>query len=177
MKMFRLVVFLIVFPGILPAQADSSQIARFKQESIVLTGLLDDAVSAIVPGPILQRSKATYLDGYGVVMSIEVALEPPRNPFSGVKAPAEVRQLSAQRRAALKEKAVELLKDKVAGLGSVASNEWVAIVIHMLNTNPADLPDLPTQLVVAARKQDVVDLGSGAIAPDEFRDRIRIREH
>jgi hypothetical protein len=177
MKMFRLVVFLIVFLGILPAQADSGQIAQFKQDSIVLTRLLDDAVSTIVPGPILQRSKATYLDGYGVVMSIEVALETPRNPFSGVRAPAEVRQLSAQRRTALKEKAVELLKDKVGGLDSVAPDEWVAIVIHMLNTNPADLPDLPTQLVVAAKKQDVVDLGSGTIAPDVFRDRIRIREH
>ena len=177
MKMFRLVAFLILFPGILPAQADSGQIARFKQDSIVLTGLLDDAVSTIVPGPILQRSKATYLDGYGVVMSIEVALEPPRNPFSGVKAPSEVRRLSAQRRIALKEKAVELLQNQVGGLGSVAPDEWVAIVIHMLNTNPADLPDLPTQLVVAAKKQDVVDLDSGAIAPGVFRDRIKFTEH
>ena len=159
-----------------PAHADS-QGEGFKQEVVVLTDALDDSVSSIVPGPLLQRSKAIYLDDYGVVVTIEVALERPRNPFSRVKPPDEVRRSSAERREALRQKAVDLLEENVAGLKAVAPDEWVTIAIHMLNTNPADLPDLPTQLVVSARKQDVIDLRSGQIAPAVFQDRLRIREY
>jgi len=46
-----------------------------------------------------------------------------------------------------------------------------------LNTNPADLPDLPTQIVVSARKQDGADLRSSAISVAVFRDRVTIREY
>ncbi len=177
MRGFRLLVLLIIVPAILPAQAGTDQLSRFRQESASITAALDDAVSSIVPGPLLQRSKATHLDGYGLVVTVEVALEPPRNPFSGAKQPEEIRRSSADRREALKDKAVELLQNRVAGLASVGPDERVAIVIHMLNTNPADLPDLPMQLVVSVGKQAAADLRAQRISPAAFRDRVDIREY
>ncbi len=177
MRVIRLLVLLMIVPAILPAQAGTDQLSRFRQESAVMAAALDDAFSSIVPGPLLQRSKATQLDGYGLVVTVEVALEPPRNPFSGVKQPEEIRRSSAERREALKEKAVELLQNRVAGLASVGSDERVAIVIHLLNTNPADLPDLPTQVVVSVGKQAAADLEARRISPAAFRDRVNIREY
>ncbi len=177
MRTLRLLVLLMIVPAILPAQAGTDQFSRFRQESAAIAAALDDAVSSVVPGPLLQRSKATQLDGYGLVVTVEVALEPPRNPFSGVKQPEEIRRSSGDRREALKEKAVELLQNRVAGLSSVGLDERVAIVIHLLNTNPADLPDLPTQIVVSVGKQAAADLEARRISPAAFRARVNIREY
>ncbi len=177
MRALQLFVLLMIIPATLPAQAATDQLSQFRQESAAITAALDEAVSSVVFGPLLQRSKATYLEGYGIVATVEVALEPPRNPFSSTKRPEEIRQLSTQRREALKEKAVELLRDNVAGLASIAESERVAIVIHLLNTNPADLPDLPTQLVVSVRKQAVADLRAERITLAAFRNRVDIREY
>ena len=177
MRALRLFFLLMIIPATLPAQAATDQLSQFRQESAAITAALDEAVSSVVSGPLLQRSKATYLEGYGIVATVEVALEPPRNPFSSIKQPEEIRQLSTQRREALKEKAVELLRDNVAGLASVAESERVAIVIHLLNTNPADLPDLPTQLVVSVGKQAASDLKAERITLAAFRNRVDIQEY
>ena len=177
MRVIRLLVLLMIVPAILSAQAGPDHFSRFRQESAAIAAALEDAVSSIVPGRLLQRSKATQLDGYGLVVTIEVALERPRNPFSSVKQPEEIRRSSGDRREALKEKAVELLQNRVAGLASVGSDERVAIIIHMLNTNPADLPDLPTQIVVSVGKQAAADLEARRISPAAFRDRVDIREY
>ena len=177
MRGLRLLVLLMTVPAALPAQAGTDQLSRIRQDSAAITAALDDAVSSIVPGPLLQRSKATHLDGYGLVVTVEVALEPPRNPFSGAKKPEEIRRSSSARRETLKGKAVELLQNTVAGLASVGPDERVAIVIHMLNTNPVDLPDLPTQLVVSVGKHAALDLQAQRISPAAFRDRVDIREY
>ena len=47
----------------------------------------------------------------------------------------------------------------------------------MLNTNPADLPDLPTQIVVSVGKQAAADLEARRISPAAFRARVDIREY
>ena len=177
MRILRLLVLLMIVPAILPAQAAQDYLSRFRQESRATAAALDDAVSSIVPGPLLQRSKVTLLDGYGLVVTVEVALEPQRNPFSGVRSSEEVRRSSAERREALKDKAVELLQNRVAGLTSVDLDERVAIVIHMLNTNPADLPDLPIQVVISVGKQEAADLEALRISPAAFRARVDIREY
>ena len=177
MSTLRALIFILVVPAFLPAQVVGSQVDNFKVASARLTGVLDDRVASIVPGPLLQRSKATYLEDYGMIVTIEIALERPRNPFSAVKLPEELRRLNKERRESLKEGAISLLKKNVAELEALSSNDWVTVVIHMLNTNPADLPNLPTQLVVSAKKRDVTALGFGRISELIFRSRLRVREY
>ncbi len=176
--MFRTLLFLTVlcaaspFEVTLIAQAIPSPDAR-----AAIADLVDEQVAGIVPGPMLQTAKTTYLEGYGIVVTVGVALDRPRNPFSGTRAPDEVRRSSEMRRSELKEMAVQLIGQHVSSFDGLSPDEHLTIVIYILNTNPADLPDLPTQLVVSARKQDGADLVSSAISSAVFADRVTIREY
>ena len=176
--MFRAVCLSIVFcmtfqfEVTLLGQAGPSQEAQ-----VGIAAEVDAQVAGIVPGPTLQTAKATYLVGYGVVVTVEVAFERPRNPFSGARTPDEIRRSSEMHRSQLKEMAVRLIGERVSEVDGLAADEQLTIVIYMLNINPVDAPDLPTQLVVSARKQDGVDLRSELISPSAFSDRVSIREY
>src|SRR3989441_4847422 len=120
---------------------------------------IQDAVNEIVGTPIpgggvLQVAKGAYLDGYGIVVSLEVAFDPPVNPFSPQKTPEEIRTTAAQRLKEVQEKVTNVLKQKVAQLESVGPAESVSVVLNILNTNPAYLPDMPSQIIFSVKKQD-----------------------
>ncbi len=176
--MLRKCLLLIMFLGVLPlewvllGQGMPSPEVRASLEAAV-----DQRVGDIVSGPVLQRARATYLEEYGVVVTVEVALERPRNPFSAGRdrEPAEVRRSSEASRSALKEMAVALLRQHIPNWDGLGTDERMTIVIYMLNTNPVDLPDLPTQLQVSTRKQDVIDLPAASAAA--FANRVTIREY
>jgi len=102
----------------------------------------------------LQVAKGAYLDGYGIVVSLEVAFDPPVNPFSPQKTPEEIRTTAAQRLKEVQEKVTNVLKQKVAQLESVGPAESVSVVLNILNTNPAYLPDMPSQIIFSVKKQD-----------------------
>ncbi len=176
--MIRVLWLMIVISAGFPIEATLlGQGVPSPESRAAIAAAVDDGVAGIVPGPMLQLAKTTYLEGYGVVVTVEVALEPPRNPFSGVRGPDEVRRSSEMRRARLREMAVELLGQYVSTFDGLSADEQLTIVIYLLNTNPADLPDLPSQLVMSARKQDGSDLRSAVISETAFADRVTIREY
>ncbi|MBI4472438.1 MAG: hypothetical protein HY646_07195 [Acidobacteria bacterium] len=130
--------------------------AAFKKEAPALQASVDDTVNNSIPGlALLQKAKATYLEGFGVLVSFEVALEPPPNPFSSnPKRPEEIRKLVADRRAMLQPKLEALIKQRVTALQSVGATESLALVVHLFNPNPTALPNLPGQIVLTVKKQD-----------------------
>jgi hypothetical protein len=141
--------------GAFAQQVDKARMDAFKKESSVLTAAVEEAVSGVVPGrSVLETAKATYLEGYGAVVTLEASLEPTRSPFTSAKTPAEVRQTIAQRRRAIQQKIETVLKQRTAAMQSVGSKDAVTIVLYLLNSNPADVPDLPSQVVFTARKDD-----------------------
>ena len=151
------------------ARVDSEQTDAF-------TSAINESFRAIVP-QLFQESRATYLEGYGMVVTVEVGLERPRNPFSGSsRSPEEVRRSSLERMEALTSSAVELLGVHAAQLDSLGADERVTVVIYLVNPNPVDLPDLASQLVISVRKQDALDLGSDTISASTFNKRVSIRE-
>jgi hypothetical protein len=152
MKTFLLLVCLVTSP--LYGQNQSVP-EKLKTDVVGLQSAVNDSVGAALPGwGVLQGAKAAYLDGYGVVVNIEVALDAPATPFSGQKSPEEVRTTANQRRKEVEEKITNILKEKVASLQSVAPTESVAIIVNILNTNPAYVPDMPSQIIFTAKKQD-----------------------
>ena len=176
--MFRILSLLIVLGVGSPLEATLfGQSIPSPEARAAIAALVDEQVAGIVPGPMLQPAKTTYLEGYGIVVTVEIALERPRNPFSGNSATDQVRRLTEMRRSELKEMAVQLIGQHVSSFEGLSADEQLTIVIYMLNTNPADLPDLPTQLVVSARKQDGADLRSAVISSAVFADRVTIREY
>ena|SRR5438876_630948 len=134
------------------AQAASDKI---KTDVRTIQTAVNDAVGTSLPGwGVLQAAKAAYLDGYGVVVTMEIAFDSPANPFTGNKSPEEVRVTAAQKRKEVQEKLMNILKQKTATLESIAPTESVAIILNILNTNPAYVPNMPSQIIFSVKKQD-----------------------
>jgi hypothetical protein len=157
--------------------ARAAQHQELKNQVTQLERAIDDGLSQAVPGPLLQYAKGAYLEGYGVVVTIEVALERPRNPFTAPVPDAQLRLVSTERHESLKEKTVELLSEHVAGLEALLPGEKVSVVINVMNTNPAVVRDLPSQLVITATKQDAIELRSGVISASAFNERVTVRQY
>lgn len=128
---------------------------KIKADIKSVQNAVNDVIGLSLPGwGILQGAKGAYLEGYGIVLDTEVALDPPINPFSAQKSPEEVRNFANQKRREIQEKLVNILKEKVPLLTSLAPAESVAVVLNVLNTNPAYVPDMPAQIILSAKKQD-----------------------
>jgi len=138
------------FAGIDKAQMDS-----FKKEAVVLRGAIGDAVGSVIPGrSYMDLPKATYLEGYGAVVTLEVSLGPTRSPFSSPETPEQVRKIVTERRKDITQKLEAALKKRVPDMQSVAPTDSVTVVLYLLNSNPADVPDLPSQILFTVKKQD-----------------------
>jgi len=129
----------------------ATQVDVFKKEMAPLQNAVDSAITE-TGARIMSNSKATYLEGYGVVVVVEVMLEAPRNPFSGLKTPEETRKIVKTRQQDVTSKLSDLLKEKIAKTDSVGANDSLTLIVHILNTNPVDVPDLPSQLVITMKK-------------------------
>ena len=128
---------------------------KVKKDVALLQNAVNDAINVTIPGwGVLQGAKAAYLEGYGVVVNMEVAFDSPRSPFDGLRSPEVVRTTTSQRQKEVMDKLTSLLKQKVPALESIGPAESVAIILNLLNTNPADLPDMPSQIILSLKKQD-----------------------
>jgi hypothetical protein len=137
------------------AEVDKAQLDLFKKESVLFGVAIDEIVNVSVPGRgVAESAKATYLEGYGAVFMLEAALEPTRSPFTSAKTPAEVRKIVTDRRKAIETNLEALLKQRVATLQSIGPTDSVTVVLHLFNSNPVDVPDLPSQIVFTVKKQD-----------------------
>jgi hypothetical protein len=123
----------------------------FKKEKAALQQAVDTTAATAV-ARVLQQSKATYLEGYGVVVTLEVALATPPTPFGAPLSAAEVRAAVTQRRRDLEQKLSAFVTSRVVTMQSIAATESLAVVIHILNTTPGDVPNLPGQIVLSAKK-------------------------
>ena len=139
-----------------PAVVAKAAPDAFKKDVGTLASAVDGAVAAAIPnrGPFQNDSaKTTYLDGYGLIVTIETALEPPHNIFSAPKSAAETKTIMNQRLADIEERLQNVLKEKVGKLQSVGDMESVTIVVYLFNSNP-DIPNFPSQVVFTAKKND-----------------------
>jgi hypothetical protein len=137
------------------AEIDKTQLDLFKKEAGSLRTAIDDVMMTTLPGrSMLDATKATYLEGYGGVFTLEASLEPTRSPFTSPKTPAEVRATVAQRRKDIETKLENLLKQRVGALQSIGPTESVTVVLYLLNSNPVDVPDLPSQILFTVKKED-----------------------
>src|SRR6266566_7612818 len=150
----QLVIAMLLVSGVLYAQGQPA-VEKISPDVRTIQDAVNKVVGTPVPGGgVLQVAKGAYLDGYGIVVSLEVAFAPPVNPFSPQKTPEEIRTTAAQQLKEVQEKLTNVLKQKAAQLESVAPAESVSVVLNILNTNPAYLPDMPSQIIFSVKKQD-----------------------
>src|SRR5262245_33225451 len=165
-SMLKPIIGILLLSSALLAQTSPTTDAIKKDVQTLQNAANDSIGGTVSPLGVLQVARGTFLDGYGIVVTMEVALEPPRNPFAAIKTSDEVRTVVAQKRKAMTDKLMNLLKEKVPALGSIASNESATIIVYLLNANPADLPDMPAQLVFTLRKEDAE---AGSVKLIEYR--------
>jgi len=154
-----------MFSNIAFAQADKPAPNEvLKKETAALANDVDKVLSGAIPnrGPFQGGAKATYLDGYGIIVTVETALEPPRGIFGSSKTVAELQQTMNQHLSDVQKGLRSLLEERSGKLQSVADNESVTVVVYISNFNP-DVPNVPTQVVFTAKKEDPVHVATRTI--------------
>src|ERR1051326_4272327 len=119
--------------------AAATQVDVFKKEMAPLQNSVDAAVAG-TGAQVMSNSKATYLEGYGVIVVLEITLERPRSPFDSVKTPDAIRTTVTNRQKDVTTKLSELLKERIGKTESLGATDSLAFIFHILNTNPADVP-------------------------------------
>src|SRR5436190_1804571 len=140
--LLSLLMLLQIAPTVAPTPAPTSlPIRELSRKEITALQSEVDAVATPAVARVMQQSKATYLDGYGFVVTLEVALATPPNLFSTPITPADLKASVARRRKDLGEKLQAFLKDRVAKIDFIEPTESVAVVVYITNYTPADVPN------------------------------------
>ena len=119
--------------------------------------------------PMLLRgvTRGGYLRGFGAVFTLQVSLVPMANlgPFRRLTEEDKTRlNLSKRQRVEdLVIRARTVLVEEGAGLTQVPVNEQVALIISLLHYSWEDVTGLPSQLVMQARRQVLIDRQAGRI--------------
>jgi hypothetical protein len=148
--MLETLVFLLL-AGVPQAPADA-----FKKEMVPLQAEFDKLANDL-GARTMSPARASFIEGYGVIVSMDVALEPPRaNALSlfggGITSPQTVVANVKKRRKDITDQITVLIKQRVVSLNSIGPEGSLAIAVHLPNYNPADVPDLPKQIVFSVSK-------------------------
>ena len=113
-------------------------------------------------------TRGGYIDGFGVVFSLEVALAPVPNigPFRPSISDKEKQQLNMRKRQRLEDlevRARAILLDEGGKLTVVPAGERIALVVSLFHFAWEDLNGLPSQLVMQARRKTLADHRAGRL--------------
>jgi hypothetical protein len=133
------------------------------------------------PFGLLEKTKGTYLPGFGLVFSLEVNLYPLRapNPFDMSplsKAELDKAQKAKQERiATIKESVPRLLADHAISLRDLGSDDSVAVAVHLFEVQSGDTK-FPDQLVIETRKSDLDQFWDKKISYKELVAKMKVLE-
>jgi len=145
---------------------------------------IDDRVqkmTARAPFVLLGTTRGAYLPGYGAVFSVEVNLVPVAgiSPFRPAYTPQEIQNINRQKReklGALREGLRPLLVEQAGSLGQILAGEKVALIVTLFNHHWEDTTGLPSQIVLQASRQALLDLAARRAAAQDLDRAIEIRE-
>ena len=134
-----------------------------------------------VPFALLGTTRAAYLSGYGAVFTLEVNLAPVANisPFRPAYTPKEIQDLNRQKReklGLLKTGLRQILLDQAAALSQLPAQEKVAVVVSLFNFHWENTSGLPTQLVLQASRQALLEVQAKRGGPEALDRAIETRE-
>jgi len=144
------------------AQSPPSNLNALKAEMKVFEAVIDGTMAQTFAPPfgLLERTKGTYLPGFGLVFSLEVNLYPLRAPSPFDMSPLSKAELDKaqkaklERMATIKESVPRLLADHAISLRDLGSDDSVAVVVHIFEVQSGDTK-FPDQLVIETRKSDL----------------------
>lgn len=156
--------------------------STIKKQTQLFETVLDTAMRQHFDDPehflMLQAPRGAYLEGYGVVFTMEVNLYTMRyrSPFDA--SPYSQKEISTARAVKLaRTKDLEallrdVLRNNGMGLDFVPADESVAVVVHLFNQ--AEHRDLPSQLAVQTKKQWLQEAAGRKLSAAEFRQKLSV---
>ena len=127
---------------------------------------LGDVINS-TPMPLTGVTRGGYLKGFGAVFTVEVNLLPVPNlrPFSRFSEEDKIK-LNLRKRQRLEDleiRARAILVEEGPRLTGVPVTEKVALVISLLHYSWEDVSGLPSQLIMQAQRQLLIDHQAGRI--------------
>jgi hypothetical protein len=165
------------------AQSPPSNPSALKAEMKVFEAVIDGTMAQTFAPPfgLLERTKGTYLPGFGLAFSLEVNLYPLRAPSPFNVTPLSKAELDKaqkakrERIATIKESVPRLLADHAMSLRDLSSDDFVAVVVHLFGVQSGDT-DFPDQLVIETKKSDLDHFWDKKISYQELTAKMRILE-
>jgi hypothetical protein len=144
---------------------------------------LDNAIRSLdanEPYDLLGFARGVYLPGYGVVFSAEMNLvttliTPFHQQPAGVQL-TRLRQKKVQRLAPVRELMRDTLVAAAATLDPVPANEHIVLAITLFYRNFEEREGLPSQIVMQAPKQVLLDFKSNRISKAQLDAAIQVQE-
>lgn len=171
--------------GAAPPSNDSQ--ALLKQQMREFEAAVDSTLRQMFsdsrPFTVLEQPKATYLDGFGIVVHAEINLYPTSAnlmPFmTGQSLDRELKNEREQKQVRLRQlqaRLQSLLLEQSGPLSQLRDGESMAVVIHLFNPRP--FPEIPGQIVVQARRQALLALQvqGRKIEPEDLAKTVSLRE-
>lgn len=164
-------------------QSDTPNYAALKGEMKVLSAVVDESMAQTFSPPfgVLQKTKGTYLPGYGVVFTLEVNLYPvPLQKLLESRPPSkseQERELKAKkgRIKTIKEMVPRLLAEHARSLREVKPEGYVAVVVHLFYVQTG-AEELPTQLVVQVKMHALDQYWDKKLSYEQFLTQVKFVE-
>jgi hypothetical protein len=129
---------------------------------------------------LLGNTRGVYLQGYGAVFTAEVNLVPvPISPFHQVRNPEQMARLHSkklQRLPVLRDMMEKALVDIGAALDNVPPDENVVLAVSLFHFSWEDTKQLPRQVLLEAKRRNLVDYSAGRLDRAGLAARIQSRE-
>jgi hypothetical protein len=173
---------LLLAAGLAPLGAQRSVPSR--DEIAAVERVIDQKLhqfSPDAPLDVLGLAHGVYLEGYGAVFTAEVNLlvTPGITPFRP-QIPKEdverVRETKVKRLPAVKVLMQEMLVSSASSLDRVQPEERVALGVTLFYNRWENSAGLPHQIVMDARKRELVDVAASRVPRGDLTRIIRVRE-
>jgi hypothetical protein len=133
------------------------------------------------PFELLGNTRGAYLEGYGAVFSTEVSLAftPAASPFRGPLTKPEITAVNDRKRLrlpALRKTMQGFLLNASASLDGVGPKEQVVYFVNLYYHNWEDRKGLPSQIVMRAEKQKLLEVQSGRAGRGELASIVKVTE-
>ena len=153
---------------------------QLKRVERSIDGRFERAIDEALPMALAGVTRGLYLEGFGVVFSLEVNVVPTPNisPFFRGYNEEQKRALNRRKQERLKlleARAREILVHEAAKVEALPADETLALAISLFYYNWEYITGLPFQMVVQAPKRVLLDHEAGRLTDSEFNRQIEVR--
>ena len=162
-----------------PPAAESDLGKQLKRVERSIDDRFEQAIDEALPMALAGVTRGFYLEGFGVVFSLEVNVVPTPSisPFFRGYNEEQKRALNRRKKERLKlleARAREILVREAAKVESLPADERLALAISLFYYNWEYISGLPFQLVVQAPKSVLLDHGAGRLTDAELDRQVEV---